>query len=198
MISMAALVSAAASRTIGKENVAPTATSPAHCVSKMVYRHHQSSVVPVNTDADHTCEQEPIRLDEALRYAVARIESDPRNVDAIVRHFGWDGHTANAQPLPGQPIDLARERAKQAVSRMIERLREDRFVPDVVDRSISLIKQALPLLDAEVCETLMNARLCFTRLTCEALKVKPWGCCAPLTPLAAVARLARGLLAPDH
>jgi hypothetical protein len=120
-------------------------------------------------NAYHTCEQEPIRLDEALRYAVARIESDPRNVDAIVRHFGWDGHTANAEPRPGQPIDLARERAKQAATRMIERLREDRFVPDVVGRSISLIKHALPLLDAEVCETLMNAGLCFTRLSCEAL-----------------------------
>jgi hypothetical protein len=120
-------------------------------------------------DADHTCEQEPIRLDEALRYAVARIESDPRNVEAIVRHFGWDGHTANDEPRPGQPINLARERAKQAASPTIERLREDRFVPDVVERSISLIERALPLLDAEVCETLMNARLCFTRLSCEAL-----------------------------
>jgi hypothetical protein len=135
----------------------------------MVYRHHQSSAVPVSMDADHTCEQEPIRLDEALRYAVARIESDPRNVDAIVRHFGWDGHTANAEPRPGQPIDLARERAKQAASGTIERLREYGFVPDVVERSISAIKQALPLLDAEVCETLMNARLCFTKLSCEAL-----------------------------
>ena len=41
--------------------------------------------------AERSQGQVPERLDEALRYAVARIEEDPQNVDAIIGHLGWDG-----------------------------------------------------------------------------------------------------------
>jgi hypothetical protein len=69
--------------------------------------------------------------------AVWPIEKDPRNIDAIARHLGWYGHTRDANHHPGAPIDLARERAKQAANRAVERLRQDGFVPDVVDQSLS-------------------------------------------------------------
>ena len=111
----------------------------------------------------------PTRLDEALRYAVSRIEKDPRNVDAITGYLGWYGHTRDAKHQSGQPIDLAHERAKLGSNRAIERLRQDGFVPDVVEKSLRLIERSLPLLEMEACEALMKARLCFTRLSCEAL-----------------------------
>ena len=109
----------------------------------------------------------PTRLDEALRYAVSRIEKDPRDVDAVGRYLGWYGHIPDAKHQPSQPIDLAREQA--AANRALERLRQDGFVPDVVEGSLRLIEQSLPLLEMEACEALMKSRLCFIRLSCEAL-----------------------------
>jgi hypothetical protein len=120
-------------------------------------------------DAEHTYDRVPTRLDEALRYAVWRIEKDPRNIDAIARYLGWYGHTRDAKRHPGEPIDLAGERAKQAANRAMERLRQDGFVPDVVEQSLSLIERSLPVLDLEACTALMKARLCFTRLSGEGL-----------------------------
>jgi hypothetical protein len=105
-----------------------------------------------------------------MRYAVARVEEDSQNVDAIIRHLGWDGgRLPKASICLDQPINLVDERAKQPASRAIERLREDGFVPDAVERSIALIESSLPILNAEVCEALMGAGLCFKRLSCEAL-----------------------------
>jgi hypothetical protein len=120
-------------------------------------------------DAEHTHDRTPTRLGEALQYAVSRIEKDPRNVDAITRYLGWCGHTRDAQHSPGQPVDLARERVKQAANRAMEQLRQDGFVPDVVEKSLRLIERSLPLLEMEACEALMKAGLCFARLSCEAL-----------------------------
>ena len=120
-------------------------------------------------DGEQTHDREPSRLDEALRYAVSRVEEDPRNVDAVLRYLGWNGHPRDATHHPGQPIDLAQERAKQAANRTIELLRGDGLVPDAVEKSLSLIERSLPLLEMEACEVLMKARLCFTRLSCEAL-----------------------------
>src|SRR3984893_17903803 len=119
-------------------------------------------------DAEHTGDV-PTRLDEALRYAVSRIEKDPRNVDAIARYLGWYGHTRDAKHHPGEPIDLARERAKQGANRAVERLRQDGFVPDVVEQSLSLVERSRPVLDMEACTALMKARLCFIRLSGEGL-----------------------------
>lgn len=123
----------------------------------------------VNFNAERRHHEGPTRLDEALKYAVARIEKDPRSVETIVRYLGWAGRPAEAPPRIGEPSDLARERAKQAAHRTIERLREDGFAPDAVERSIALIEQSVPILDVELSEALMNARLCFIRLSCEAL-----------------------------
>ena len=109
----------------------------------------------------------PTRLDEALRYAVSRIEKDPRDVDAVGRYLGWYGHIPDAKHQPSQPIDLAREQA--AANRALERLRQDGFIPNVVEGSLRLIEQSLPLLEMEACEALMKSRLCFIRLSCEAL-----------------------------
>jgi hypothetical protein len=103
----------------------------------------------------------PKRLDDALWYAVARVEDDPQNVGAILRELGWDG----GHDLP---INLAGEKDERA-SRALKRLREDGFVPHAVERSIAVIESSLPMLHTEVCEALMEAGLCFKRLSCEAL-----------------------------
>src|ERR1700730_2832209 len=120
-------------------------------------------------DREQTHDRVPTRLDEALRYAVSRIEKDPRNVDAIARYLGWYGHTRDAKQRTGEPIGLAREQEKQGANRAVERWRQDGFVPDVVEQSLSLVERSRPVLDMEACTALMKARLCFTRLSGEGL-----------------------------
>jgi hypothetical protein len=109
----------------------------------------------------------PERLDEALSYAVARIEQDERNVKTIISHLGWGGRQGDTEP--GRPLAGAPEHEKQIVGRAIDRLREDGFVPDVVERAIAVAEQSLPILESELCEALLNAKLCFVRFGCDAL-----------------------------
>jgi hypothetical protein len=44
----------------------------------------QATATLADKDADRIQGKTPARLDEALKYAVARIENDPRNVETIV------------------------------------------------------------------------------------------------------------------
>ena len=118
--------------------------------------------------AERSQGQVPDRLDEALRYAVARIEEDPRNVDAIIRHLGWDGRYARNEDV-GEPPGLPPERVKQIVGRAIDRMRQDEFIPQVVEQSISLAERSVPILDIELCNALLNAKLCFIKFTCAGL-----------------------------
>jgi hypothetical protein len=53
---------------------------------------------------------------------------------------------------------------KQPANRAIERLRDDDLMPDAVERSLALIENSLPVLDVEMWEALMEAKLCFVRL----------------------------------
>jgi hypothetical protein len=124
----------------------------------------------------------PTRLDEALKYAVARVGDEPETVAAVLRQLGWDGREPAEMPVfIRQAVDLARERLKQTANRAIERLREDDCVPDAVERSLALIENSLPVLDVEVWEALMQAKLCFIRLSCEALAGVGW-CFRKLAP----------------
>jgi hypothetical protein len=107
----------------------------------------------------------PSRLDEALRHAVARVEDDPQKVAAIVRHLRWDGHTAEqSAQLSGPP-----QGCQQIVDRTVERLRSDGMVAEVIERSIALAERSVPLLDAELCQALLKANLCYVRFSCHAL-----------------------------
>jgi hypothetical protein len=109
----------------------------------------------------------PERLNEALSYAVARIEQDPDKVKTIVSRLGWDGRQSEAEP--DRPLGGAPEHEKELVGRAIDRLREDGFVPDAVERAIAVAEQSLPILEQELCEALLNAKLCFVRFGCDAL-----------------------------
>jgi hypothetical protein len=111
----------------------------------------------------------PDRLDEALQYAVALTEKDPRNVAAIVRYLGWDGHDATNEGQPGRQVDLPPRRLRHVVERAVRGLRTDGTVPEAVERSIALVERSLPILDMELCEALLNARLCYVRFSCGAL-----------------------------
>jgi hypothetical protein len=109
----------------------------------------------------------PERLNEALSYAVARIEQDPGNVKTIISRLGWDGRQSEAEP--DRPLGNAPKHEMELVGRAIDRLREDGFVPDVVERAIAVAEQSLPILEQELCEALLNAKLCFVRFGCDAL-----------------------------
>jgi hypothetical protein len=111
----------------------------------------------------------PGRLNEALMYAVARIEADPRAVAAIASYLGWDGGGLRREHPVGRPSDPAHEHIEKIVDRAIARLRGDGFVPEAVRRSIAVAGQSLPILESELCEALLNAKLCFVRFSCEAL-----------------------------
>jgi hypothetical protein len=52
----------------------------------------------------------PLRLDEALKYAVARIEKDPQKIEIIISYLGWDGRTARRLQELGQSVGLNPER----------------------------------------------------------------------------------------
>src|ERR1700680_3158173 len=111
----------------------------------------------------------PGRLNEALMYAVARIEADPRAVAAVASYLGWDGGGLRREHPVGRPSDPAHEHIEKIVDRAIARLRGDGFVPEAVRRSIAVAEQSLPILESELCEVLLNAKLCFVRFSCEAL-----------------------------
>jgi hypothetical protein len=117
----------------------------------------------------------PLRLDEALKHAVARVEEDAGTAASVIRRFGWDGLDPAGPPVHmRRAVDLGHERVKHAVNRAIVRLRDDDFMPEAVGRSLALIERSLPLLDVEIWEALMEARLCFIRLSCEALASVGW------------------------
>ena len=85
----------------------------------------------------------PERLDEALRYAVARVEKDPQNVEAIVRHLGWDGKDRCYNDHVDPAIDLPHQHLQNIVARAIAGLRSDGIVPEVVERAIALIERMI-------------------------------------------------------
>jgi hypothetical protein len=99
------------------------------------------------------------RLDEALRHAVSRIEEDPQNVDVIIQYLGWDGSCTQGADLDGQPFELSIDRVKQIVDGAIDRLSKDQFVPQAIEEAIMLAKTSVPMLDNEVCNVLLNAKL---------------------------------------
>ena len=111
----------------------------------------------------------PARLDEALRYAIARIEANPRNVEIVVSVLGWDGGGARTLEEASRKFAVSPDRIKQIVAGAIARMKKAQFVPEVVERSLSLAEEIVPILEVELCEALLNARLCFVRFTCDAL-----------------------------
>ena len=114
-------------------------------------------------------ESGPGRLNEALSYAVGRIESDARAVAVIMDHFGWGGESLAHDDTP-EPTHAGSEKdVARLANRAIGRLRAARFVPEAVGRAIDLTEQSLPILEAELCDLLLNARLCFVRFSCDAL-----------------------------
>src|ERR1700688_724798 len=64
-------------------------------------------------------ERVPGRLNEALKYAVARIEADPRVVAAIVDYLGWNGGGLRTEHPAGRPSDPAHEPIEKIVDRAI-------------------------------------------------------------------------------
>jgi len=111
----------------------------------------------------------PIRLDEALKHAVARIEKDPRNTEIVVDHFGWNGRGARTVDETSTAFGLTNQQVKETIFRAIEAMQQAGFVPEVVQRSIELVEQRLPILEVELWESLLAARLCFVRISCDAL-----------------------------
>jgi hypothetical protein len=59
----------------------------------------------------------PGRLNEALMYAVARIEADPRAVAAVASYLGWDGGGLRREHPVGRPSDPAHEHIEKIVDR---------------------------------------------------------------------------------
>jgi hypothetical protein len=111
----------------------------------------------------------PLRLDEALKYAVTQIEEDPLKIEIIVNFFGWDGRGARTFDQLGQSAGLPPERVVQIVACGIDRLRQTGVVPDAVERSIALAEKSVPILDAELCEALLDAKLCYRRFASDGL-----------------------------
>lgn len=126
-------------------------------------------VVPVNSGPASIEGRVPGRLNEALHHALAGIEADAHAVAAIMAHLGWDGRDCKSDDALGEATDLDRAQVERLADRAIGRLRDAGFVPEAVRRSIAVAEQSLPLLEAELCEVLLKAKLCYVRFSCDAL-----------------------------
>jgi hypothetical protein len=111
----------------------------------------------------------PLRLDEALRYAVARIEKDPHRIEVIISFLGWGGRTARSLQELTQSVGLNSEQAVPIVACAIERLRQTGFVPETVQRALVLAERLVPILDTELNEALLRAKICYQRFACDGL-----------------------------
>jgi hypothetical protein len=111
----------------------------------------------------------PLRLDEALKYAVARIEKDPQKIEIVISYLGWDGRTARRLQELGQSVGLNPERLVPIVACAIDRLRQTGVVPEAVERSLILAESLVPVLETELNEALLDAKLCYQRFACDGL-----------------------------
>jgi hypothetical protein len=111
----------------------------------------------------------PVRLDEALKYAVAQVEKDPRSAQLIVAHFGWNGQNRRSVDELSAERNVPPKQIQRIVARTVKALRDSRLVPEAVTRSIDLANRMLPIVDVELCEALLQARLCYVRFSCSAL-----------------------------
>jgi len=111
----------------------------------------------------------PLRLDEALRYAVAQIEKEPHKIEIIISFLGWGGRTARSSQELTQSVGLKSEQVVPIVARAIERLRQTGFVPEAVQRALVLAERSVPILDKELNEALLDAKICYQRFACDGL-----------------------------
>jgi hypothetical protein len=111
----------------------------------------------------------PLRLDEALRYAVAQIEKEPHKIEIIISFLGWGGRTARSSQELTQSVGLKSEQVVPIVARAIERLRQTAFVPEAVQRALVLAERSVPILDTELNEALLDAKICYQRFACDGL-----------------------------
>jgi len=146
--------------------VAPRSDRSSAAADKSRVQKANASTVEIDREQ---IDRVPGRLNEALKYAVARIEPDPRAVAAVVSYLGWDGGGLRREHPVGRPSDPAHEHVEKIVDRATARLRVDGFVPEGVRRSIAVAEQSLPMLESELGEALLNAKLCFVRFSCDAL-----------------------------
>jgi len=101
----------------------------------------------------------PDQIDEALIYAMRRVEKNSRNIAVTIRHLGWDGQKKQTLESIGERLSVTRERVRQIVSRTTRALRKANFVPSAVERSIKLAERLAPALDTEVGQALLDAGL---------------------------------------
>ena len=111
----------------------------------------------------------PLRLDEALKYAVGRIETDPRKIEIIISYLGWDDRTLRRLKELDQSDGLNAERVVPTVACAVDRLRQTGFVPEAVERSLVLAETLVPVLDTELNQALLDAKLCYQRFACDGL-----------------------------
>ena len=129
-------------------------------------RHIQNSEKPPE---DQETDGAPIRLDEALRYAVAQVEKDNHNVELVVAYFGWDGQNPRSVDELSAQFNVPAGHVIKVLARTVNALRDAGLVLEAVTRSIDLAARMLPILDVELCEALLQAQLCYVRLSCAAL-----------------------------
>jgi hypothetical protein len=111
----------------------------------------------------------PARLDEALKYAVAQVEKDLDKARLIIGYFGWDGRNPRKLDELSVQFRVPHERIKEVVAQGLKKLRSSGLLPEALRRSIELANRLLPVLDIDLCEALLQARLCYVRFSCGSL-----------------------------
>ena len=126
-------------------------------VDESKLRHAIKALVVERTERNEG--KPPSRLDEALIFAVRRVEKNARNIALTIRRLGWDGEKRQTLESIGRPLGLTRERVRQIEARTVRKLQRAGFVPDSVTQSIKIAERLTPAVDTEVTRALRDKGL---------------------------------------
>jgi hypothetical protein len=151
------------------EDLIVAGTTPGAQHARMPVDYAPSQPEPLAGRNRQTGADVPLRLDEALRYAVARIEKDPHKIEIIISFLGWGGRAERSLQELNPSVSLNAEQVVPTVACAIDRLRQTGFVPEAVQRALILAERLVPVLDTELNEALLDAKICYQRFACDGL-----------------------------
>ncbi len=108
-------------------------------------------------------------LEEELGDALLH-ERNPRNRDAALKYFGWDGNGPRTLQRVGKEYGLTRERVRQICDKQVDSLKSRRFFLPVLDRTLDFIAKSVPTAADEIEEKIGTAGLTDTAFRLQGIQ----------------------------